>query len=146
MLQFNQLRITPDGKKVDINLFRTIGNDGKWKVITKEEYDILLSKRVDKLNEKIASLLLWTLISNSSSEEEIKRREKAYNKREQQLKDRDLFELSIKCEFFNNPDNWKYNTFDIHQALCRGDKKQYEDIPELVSIANYLSCILVAIG
>jgi hypothetical protein len=138
--------ITPEGEKVDINLFITEGDDGKWKVITKEEYDILLSKRVDKLNEKIASRLLWTLISNSSSEEEIERREKAYKEREQLLKDKDLFELSIKCKFFNNPDNWKYNTFNITQALCKGDKKQYEDIPELVSIANYLSCILVAIS
>lgn len=138
--------ITPEGEKVDINLFRTEGDNGKWIEITKEEYDILLSKRVDKLNEKIASHLLWTLISNSSSEEEIERREKAYKEREQWLKDRDFFELSIKCKFFNNPDNWKYNTFNITQALCRGDKMQYKDIPELVSIANYLSCILVAIS
>lgn len=138
--------ITPEGERVDINLFRTEGDDGEWKVITKEEYDVLLSKRVDKLNEKIASHLLWTLISNSSSEEEIKRREKAYKEREQWLKDRDFSYLSIKCEFFNDPDNWKYNTFNITQALCRGDKEQYKDIPELVNIANYLSCILVAIS
>ena len=89
---------------------------------------------------------MWTLISNSSSEEEIERREKAYKERVQWLNDRDLFELSLKCEFFNNPDNWKYNTFNITQALCRGDKEQYKDIPELVAIANYLSCILVAIS
>lgn len=138
--------ITPDGKKVDINLFRTEGDDGKWKEITKEEYDILLSKRIDKLNEKIASHLLWTLISNSSSEEEIERREKSYKEREQQLKDKDFLELSVECEFFNNPDNWKYNTFNIVQALCRGDNSQYKDIPELVSIANHLSCILAAIS
>lgn len=138
--------ITPEGEKIDVNIFRTEGDDGEWKSITKEEYDVLLSKRVDKLNEKIASHLLWTLISNSSSEEEIERREKAYKEREQWLKDKDFLELSIKCEFFNNPDNWKYNTFNITQALCRGDKEQYKDIPELVSIANYLSCILVSIS
>lgn len=138
--------ITPDGEKVDINLFKTEGDDGKWKDITKEEYDILLSKRIDKLNEKIASHLLWTLISNSSSEEEIERREKAYKEREQRLKDRDLLELSAKCKFFDNPDNWKYNTFNITQALCRGDESQYKDIPELVDIAKHLSSILVAIS
>ena len=135
--------ITPEGEKVDINLFRTEGDDGEWKVITKEDYDILLSKRVDKLNEEIASHLLWTLISNSSSEEETKRREKAYNEMDQRLKDKHLSELSTKCEFFNNPDNWKYNTFNMTQALCTGDKERYKDIPELMSIANYLSCILV---
>ena len=138
--------ITPEGKKVDINIFKTEGDDGRWKTITKEEYDNLLSKRVDKLNEKIASHLLWTLISNSSSDEEIEHREKAYSEREQWLKEKDFFELSIKCEFFNNPDNWKYNTFNIAQALCKGDKNKYKDIPELVSIADYLSCILVAIS
>ena len=138
--------ITPDGEKVDINLFRTEGDDGKWKVITKEEYDILLSKRIDKLNERIASHLLWTLISNSSSEEETHRREKTYKQRDQWLKDNDFFELSIKCEFFNSPENWKYNTFNMTQALCKGDTEQYKDIPELVSIANYLSGILVAIS
>ena len=138
--------ITPDGEKVDINLFMTEGDDGKWKDITKEEYDILLSKRIDKLNKQIASHLLWTLISNSSSDEEIERREKAYSEREQRLKDKDFSELSVKCEFFNNPDNWKYNTFNMVQALCRGDKEQYKDIPELVAIADYLNCTLVAIS
>ena len=138
--------ITPEGEKVDINLFRTEGDDGKWKVITKEEYDILLSKRVDKLNKKIAEHLLWSLIYNSSSEEEIERREKAYKEREQWLKDKDFFELSIKCEFFNNPDNWQYNTFGMIQALCKGEEDKYKDIPELVSIAKYLGCILVAIS
>lgn len=138
--------ITPEGEKVNINLFRTEGDDGEWKTITKEEYDILLSKRVDKLNEEIASNLLWTLISNSSSDEEIKHREKAYNERKQELKDKDLSELSVKCEFFNNPDNWKYNTFNMTQALCTGDKERYKDVPELMSIANYLSCILSDLG
>lgn len=138
--------ITPEGEKVDINLFRTEGDDGEWKVITKEEYDILLSKRVDKLNKEIASHLLWTLIRNSASEEEIERREKAYNEMEQELKDKDLSELSTKCEFFNNPENWKYNTFNMTQALCTGDKEQYKDIPELMSIANHLSRILDELG
>jgi hypothetical protein len=138
--------ITPEGEKVDVNLFSTEGDDGEWKTITREEYDILLSKRVDKLNEEIASHLLWTLISNSSSDEEIKRREKAYNERKQELKDKDLSELSTKCEFFNNPDNWKYNTFNMTRALCTGDKERYKDIPELMSIANYLSCILDELG
>ena len=138
--------ITPEGEKVDINLFQTEGDDGEWKTITKEEYDVLLSKRVDKLNEEIASNLLWTLISNSSSDEEIKRREKAYNERKQELKDKDISELNAKCEFFNNPENWKYNTFNMTQALCTGDKERYKDIPELMSIANYLSCILSEIG
>ena len=62
------------------------------------------------------------------------------------MKDKDFSELSVKCEFFNDPDNWKYNTFNMAQALCRGDKEQYEDIPALVDIADYLSCILVAIS
>lgn len=62
------------------------------------------------------------------------------------LKDKDFSELSAKCEFFNNPNNWEYNTFNMTQALCTGDREQYKDIPELVAIANYLSCILAELG
>ena len=137
---------TPDGERIDVNKYMTEDDvNGGWKDITKEEYNELLSRRIDKLNKKIAKHLIWTLISNSSDDEERKRREAAYAKRDKYLKNNDYMWLNIMCEFFNNPDNYKYNTFDMHQALCRGRKDAYKDIPELERIAGYLSCILVAI-
>lgn len=137
---------TPDGERIEVNKFKTEGDNREWKEITKAEYEELLSRKIDKLNEKIAEHLIWTLISNSSDDEEIKRREAAYAKRNKYLKDNDYTMLSIMCEFFNNPDKYQYNTFDMHQALCRGRKDAYKDIPELERIANYLSCIKVAIS
>ena len=62
--------ITPEGERVELNIYQTEGNDGKWKDITKTEYKELLSKRIDKLNQKVASHLLWTLISNTGCEKE----------------------------------------------------------------------------
>ena len=136
---------TPKGERVALNIFRTERN-GKMVDISKEEYDELLRKRIDTLDKKVANHLLWTLISNSSDHKETERREKTYAEREQYLKDNDFVGLKIKCEFFNDPEHWQYNTFSMHQALCSGDEEKYKDIPELVSIAKYLSCILLAIS
>lgn len=40
--------ITPQGEEVDLDIYQTEGEDGKWKNITKEEYDTLYKKRIDK--------------------------------------------------------------------------------------------------
>lgn len=133
--------ITPSGEKVDIGIYLT-EKDGKMVNITKDEYEKLLLKRVDKLNVKIANKLIWTLISNSASDKEISRREKLYGARSKELKERDIKELSKLCEFFCNPDNYKYNNFGMHQSLCKGEKEAYENVPELVEIAEYLDGIL----
>ena len=133
--------ITPSGEKVDIGIYLT-EKDGKMVNITKDEYEKLLLKRVDKLNAKIANGLIWTLISNSASDKEISRREKLYGARSKELKERDIKELSKLCEFFCNPDNYKYNNFGMHQSLCKGEKEEYENVPELVEIAEYLDGIL----
>ncbi len=42
--------ITPSGERVDLNLYFT-EVDGKWKQITKDEYEELWSKRVDKASD-----------------------------------------------------------------------------------------------
>ena len=60
--------ITPDGRRVDVNRYQT-EKDGKMVDITKEEYESLLEKRIDGLRDKVAGNLLWTLLSNSASEE-----------------------------------------------------------------------------
>jgi hypothetical protein len=131
---------TPSGKKVDVNRFMT-EKDGKWIDITKEEYDKLLEKRIDKLNNKIADKLLWTLISNSGSDELIEKREAAYKKKSDE--DTKLYydTLCELCKFYLNPENYKYNTFNMEQKLCKGD---VADIKEqgLLDIANFLKYIL----
>ena len=44
--------------------------------------------------------------------------------------------------FFEDPDNYKYNTFKIHQNLCQGKFNSFTDIDELVEIGEFLQNIL----
>ena len=133
--------ITPDGKRVDVNRYQT-EKDGKMVDITKEEYEFLLKKRIDGLRNKVADNLLWTLLSNSASEEEIKRRKTRWNGL--LLSTRKGIEDSLRqmCAFFEVPENYKYNTFEVHQELCRGNFDSFKDINELVEIGVFLQNIL----
>lgn len=133
--------ITPEGEKVDINIYKAEINN-KMVDITKEEYEERLKRRIDKVSSKAARHLLWTLISNSSSDKEIKRREKAFKSIDSETRDNWVYNLINLCSFFDNPDNWQYNTFSIHQALCTNNIEIYKDIKELCDIANYLKTIL----
>lgn len=132
--------ITPDGKRIDVNRYQT-EKDGKMVNITKEEYEALLEKRIDKLSKKIASDLIWTLVSNSGTEDEIRTKEAAYKKMPESIKKRYLTGLETLCEFFDDPNNYHYNTFSIRQALCCGDESAYSSVSELTTIAKYLSDI-----
>lgn len=134
--------ITPEGEKVDINLYYAEGEDHEWKQITKEEYNERLFRRIDKLSAKIAEHIIWTLISNSSTDEEIERREKAFKQLDKKVRDKFVFDLNNLCVFFNNPDNYKYNTFSMVQAICNGREEHYKDIKELCAIADYVKSIL----
>ena len=133
--------ITPDGKRVDVNRYQT-EKDGKMVDITKEEYVALLEKRIDGLRGKIADNLLWTLLSNSASEEEIKRRETIWNDLLPSTRKGIEDSLRQMCAFFEVPENYKYNTFEIHQELCMGNFDSFKDINELVEIGVFLQNIL----
>ena len=133
--------ITPEGEKVDINIYKAERNN-KIIDITKEEYEERLKRRIDKVSSKVAEHLLWTLISNSSSDKEIKRREIAFRSIDSKTRDNWTYNLINLCSFFDNPDNWQYNTFNMRQALCTNDIEKYKDIKELCDIANYLKIIL----
>ena len=133
--------ITPDGKKIDINRFYT-EKEGKMVEISKDEYDELLEKRIDKLSDTTAGHLLWTLISNSSSDDEIKRREKIWKSLSLSIKNDIESSLREMCTFFENPENYKYNTFDVHQNLCKGKFDSFKDIDELVKIGEFLQNVL----
>ena len=133
--------ITPDGKRVDVNRYQT-EKDGKMVDITKEEYNALLKKRIDRLRNKVANSLLWTLLSNSASEEEIKRRETMWNNLLPSTRKGIEDSLRQMCAFFEVPENYKYNTFEIHQELCRGNFDSFKDINELVEIGVFLQNIL----
>ena len=132
--------ITPDGKRIEVNRYQT-EKDGKMVNITKEEYEALLEKRIDKQSKKIASHLIWTLVSNSGTENEIRMKEAAYKKMPESIQKRYLTGLEALCEFFEDPNNYRYNTFSIHQALCCGDESAYSSVSELTTIAKYLSDI-----
>ena len=135
--------ITPDGDRIDLNIYETEDGNGGWKRITKEEYDALLEKRIDKLSRKVAEHLLWTLIENSSDDETTRKRRVAYAKRRDEDCTSDLLGLTVLCKFFENPDNYQYNTFDVIQKLCRGD---VFDKPELNEISTYLKIVLTELG
>ena len=110
--------------------------------ITKEEYESLLEKRIDRLRARAANSLLWTLLSNSASEEEIKRRETIWNALLPITREGIEDSLRQMCAFFEVPENYKYNTFEVHQELCRGNFDSFKDINELVKIGEFLQNIL----
>ena len=133
--------ITPEGKRIDINRYYTEKN-GEMVEIPKDEYDELLAKRIDKICDTTAEHLLWTLVSNSSSDEEIERREKIWKSLSPSIKNDMESSLREMCMFFENPENYKYNTFSVHQNLCKGNFDSFKDINELVEIGVFLQNIL----
>lgn len=133
--------ITPEGKRVDVNRYQT-EKDGKMVDITKDEYNELLKRRVDRLNDIVAERLVWTLISNSSSDDEIERREKMWKSLSSSVRNDIESSLREMCLFFEHPENYKYNTFSVHQNLCRGKFDSFEDVDELVKIGEFLQDIL----
>ena len=133
--------ITPEGKRVDVNRYQT-EKDGKMVEISKDEYDELLEKRIDKICNTTAEHLLWTLISNSSSDDEIERREKMWKSLSSSARNDIESSLREMCVFFEHPENYKYNTFSVHQNICRGKFDSFEDVDELVKIGETLQGIL----
>lgn len=133
--------ITPEGKRIDINRYYT-ERAGKMVEISKDEYDELLANRLDKICDTAAENLLWTLVSNSSSDEEIERREKVWKSISSSIKNDIESSLREMCMFFENPENYKYNTFSIHQSLCKGKFDSFRDIDELVKIGEFLQNVL----
>ena len=130
--------IAPDGERIDINEYQTdVG--GEMVDITKDEYERLLAKRLDPVYKKVANHLIWTLVSNSGTDEEIEKKEKSYKRMTPEMRDKFKDNLEVLCKFFDNPDNYQYNVFSIHQALCKGNVDN--DIPELVAIRDYLKFI-----
>lgn len=113
--------ITPEGKKVEINHFMTEDENGKWKDISREEYEELLATRVDRLNEKVAGSILWTMTSNTGTDDQIECKEKRWNSIDKSIKDEYFNRLASACEFFEKKENYKYNTFDMTHFLCTKD-------------------------
>jgi hypothetical protein len=132
--------ITPEGEKVNVGIYMTEKN-GKMERISKDEYDKLLTRRIDKVSLKVADHLLWTLLSNSASEKEIDRRESVFRHLYKETQESVKKTLQEKCRFFDNPDNWQYNTFSYQQALCSKDSNDF-GIKGLNDIHEFLMGIL----
>lgn len=129
--------ITPDNKKIEVNKFWTEVGTGEMHEITKEEYEELLTKRIDTLNLKVAENLIFTLISNSSTDSEIDAREKWYGELSDERRNEINEKLIELCEFFN--DHYDLNTFHMHQALCHDEKDpEIEKHEELKKIQDFL--------
>ena len=133
--------ITPDGNRIDINRYYTEKN-GEMVEISKDEYDELLKRRLDKICNTTAGTLLWTLISNSSSDDEIECREKMWKSLSSSARNDIESSLRQMCVFFENPENYKYNKFNVHQQLCKGNFDSFKDVNELVKIGKFLQGIL----
>uniref|UniRef100_UPI00402698E8 hypothetical protein n=1 Tax=Candidatus Cryptobacteroides bacterium TaxID=3085639 RepID=UPI00402698E8 len=133
--------ITPDGKRIDVSRYQT-EKDGKMGNITKEEYEALLEKRIGRLCDKVADSLLWTLLSNSAPEKEVERRETAWKRLLPKTKKSIEDKLKQLCAFYENPEHYKYNTFSIHQKLCKGKIDSFKGVDELVAIGEFLQNIL----
>ena len=138
--------VTPEGERVDINRYYTEKNGG-FEEISKDEYLELLAKRVDKVPEKTAAEIVWTLVSNTGSSEAFKlRREAIYDSLDKEWKDKFMLGLSKLCEIFDNPENWKYNTYSTYHRIADGKPSAdwpegilriYEYIQELKGKLNY---------
>lgn len=135
--------ITPSGDKVDVGIYKTEDDNGHWVDITKEEYEKLLGKRLDKVSQKTADMLLWTLVSNSSFDEENARREEIWKSLSTE-QTADVYDNLVKlCECFDKEEFWQYNKFSVRHNLCEGYTEKYKDIPELTAIADYLKNIIL---
>ena len=133
--------ITPKGERVDLNLFYT-EIDGEWTQITKLQYETLREKRIDVLKKKVAEDFMWTLICNSKTDKEIEKRKIAFNKLSDEVIDKYKAELVDLCTFYENPDHYKYNTFEIQHLICDGETEKIKDVPELVRISEFLQSFL----
>ena len=137
--------ITPEDKRVDLNIYRHEIN-GKMTDITKEEYDELLKKRIDPLNKKVSGHLIWTVLENSTDDQQRDIRSLAWSKIPEDEKKKMYDDLDRMCMFFDHPDHYQYNTFHNIQAMARGDEEDYKDVPELVEIGNYLQSIIIRLS
>ena len=139
--------ITPSGERIDLNLYYTTIDD-EWVQIPKAQYDELLAKRIDKLSVKVADKLIWTLLSNSVSEDESDKRNAAYARLSDEWKEKYKSRLVELCKFFENEKNYKYNTFGMEQALSRGKKTgdegdaKYSGVEPLERIAEHIEILI----
>ena len=137
--------ITPEGEKVIIDrYFHENDETHKMEEISREEYFKLLDMRLDPLNKKVATHLVWTLISNSSSDSEIMRREAMYKEMPEEWKKLVMDKLDEMCVFFEG--HYDLNTFNVTQALCQFEGDTYDEVtskyPELKEISDFLKHIL----
>lgn len=141
--------VTPLNERIEVNKFRTETSSGDWTDINEEEYKALLKKRIDPVSKKTADSLIFTLISNSGSDDEIKRKEEIWRNLSTDIGDIIYSTLTEKCKFFDKEENWRYNSFKYHQALCGSmfpelgkEIKTISEIPELADISAYLRNVL----
>ena len=136
---------TPDGEHVDVNRYFTENNEGRgMHQITKEEYDELLKKRINSLPNKWAGHLMFAMLSNTGSDEEIDKKEAAFKKlsynEQKEIKD-NLLEL---CQWFEG--KIKLNTHYLSQAIVNRCGDLYDDLviktPELIKISDYIQTVL----
>lgn len=141
---------TPDETKVEVNKYFTDGRNvgletDDWTEISKEKYDELCKKRLDKVEDKITCSFLWTLKSNSHSDKENKLLEKRYKLLPEETHTKiynDLKELVVK--HIVEPQKFEYNTFNVEQALCSQNdyyKHELSKIEGLKEISEYLMSV-----
>lgn len=133
--------ITPEGKR--INIYRYFAEkENEFVEIPIEEYMERQKLRIDKIHHVAAQNILWTLIENSSDDEEIERRLKAFEELSLDEKVGIDEKLDQLCKIFEYEPFWKYNTFGYRQAICRYDIDKLKDQPQLMEIAEYCKEIL----
>lgn len=139
---------TPEGEKVDVNRYFTDGrnvgkNDENFSEITKEQYEQLLKKRIDKIEDKITSDLVWTLISNSHSDKETEILENNYNnpsiKEEITKLESELKRLVIR--YIIDANMFEYNTFSMHQAVCNNNEYYDNVISKIDGFSEISDCL-----
>ena len=121
--------ITPEGKRIDVNRYFTTPESGRgWVEISKEEYDILLEKRIDTIEHCVCHRILWNLeyFLSNSEHKDLKISDDVYD------------EIFDRCKIFKNPEMWQYNTYAGMDWLC-GATVDYETESKMSSHKEFVN-------
>ena len=98
---------TPEGEKIDIGKYYTEVNNN-WKEITRQEYDKLLEKRIDKVHIRAADHICYIISSYVLGNED----------KEFKIDKKTREKIEHICMFFEDSEYWQHNTYLVYHWLA----------------------------
>lgn len=109
--------ITPEGERVDINRYFHYDDSGSHEV-TKEEFDRLLSKRIDPLSGLVAYHIKHCMLTDLNNSEREDYLRSTYSGLPNKTTTNFMNKLIELCRFFDKEENWHLNTNNLHWDLA----------------------------